>query len=164
MRLGANVAAQDTKPKVRDESLNYSTFLTSRCAGLNVYTVSLQNEPLNENKSYPTMKVFSIVTCLERSLTALVQLTADQEAKVGNILRPLLDQNGFSDVKLIAFDHNWSNPSYPTCVPVLHEDTSLTRLIAQGSCELISVRTAGHTPQQVQMQKAGSAFAGAGSS
>jgi len=53
--------------------------------GVDVYAVSIQNEPLNTNPTYPTAK-----------------LTAAHEAQIGNALRNLLDSNGFSSVKLIG--------------------------------------------------------------
>ncbi|KZW00253.1 glycoside hydrolase family 30 protein [Exidia glandulosa HHB12029] len=98
MKTSNSTDAGQFKDDYAEAYANYwlKTVQAYKAKGLNVYTVSLQNEPLNENKSYPTMK-----------------LTADQEAKIGNILRPLLDQNDLSDVKLIAFDHNWDNPGYP---------------------------------------------------
>ncbi|KAL4251921.1 glycosyl hydrolase 30 family protein [Abortiporus biennis] len=62
-----------------------------------VYAVSLQNEPGNSQNSYPTCKI-----------------SAQQEAKIGLSLRKLLDQNGFKDIKVIGFEHNWSmTASYP---------------------------------------------------
>ena len=54
--------------------------------------IRTQNEPMNTNPSYPTCKV-----------------SATQEANVAKILRPLMDSNGFSGVRLVAFDHNWSD-------------------------------------------------------
>lgn len=65
--------------------------------GLRPYSISCQNEPQNSDNSYPTML-----------------LPASQEALVGKALRSLLDSNGFSDVKLIGYDHNWDNAgTYP---------------------------------------------------
>jgi len=41
-------------------------------------------------------------------------LPVSQEAAVGVALRSLLDNNGFSDVKIIGYDHNWNNAAtYP---------------------------------------------------
>jgi O-glycosyl hydrolase len=65
--------------------------------GLRPYTVSCQNEPQNSDDSYPTML-----------------LSVAQEAAIGRSLRSLLDSNGFSDVKIIGYDHNWDNAgTYP---------------------------------------------------
>ena len=37
-----------------------------------------------------------------------------QEAQVGNALRTLLNNNGFSDVKIIGYEHNWDQAAnYP---------------------------------------------------
>lgn len=65
--------------------------------GFRPYAVSLANEPQHSNESYPTMLV-----------------SVSQEAIIGSILRSLLDSNGFTDVKLIGYDHNWNNAgTYP---------------------------------------------------
>lgn len=65
--------------------------------GLRPYAISCQNEPQNSDSTYPTML-----------------LSVSQEASVGKTLRSLLDSNGFSDVKLIGYDHNWDNAgTYP---------------------------------------------------
>ena len=49
-----------------------------------------QNEPENNNPTYPT--------CL---------LSAAQEAAIGKTLRSLMNSNGFSNTKLIGYEHNW---------------------------------------------------------
>ncbi|KAG8790815.1 hypothetical protein FRC17_008849, partial [Serendipita sp. 399] len=65
--------------------------------GYRPYAISCQNEPQHSTSSYPTML-----------------LPVEQEALVGNTLRTLLDTNGFADVKIIGFEHNWDNAgSYP---------------------------------------------------
>ena len=41
-------------------------------------------------------------------------LSVSQEAIVGVALRRLLDNNGFSCVKIVGYDHNWNNAAtYP---------------------------------------------------
>jgi len=69
-------------------------------------------------------------------------LPVAQEAAVGKALRTLLDSNGFTDVKVIGYDHNWDNAgTYPV--------------------QLVSCVQAPHHPlTKRQMQQAGSAFAG----
>ncbi|KAG9045999.1 hypothetical protein FS837_005291 [Tulasnella sp. UAMH 9824] len=64
--------------------------------GYNVYAVSLQNEPLNSNPTYPT-----------------AYLASADEATIGQTLRGLLNSNGLSSVKLIGYEHNWVNTDYP---------------------------------------------------
>ncbi|XP_006455887.1 hypothetical protein AGABI2DRAFT_188016 [Agaricus bisporus var. bisporus H97] len=87
------------KPELVDE---YATYLLKCVQGWNskgfrAYAVSAQNEPLNSNPTYPTSK-----------------LTAAQEAQIGLRLRSLLNSNGFSDTKIVGYDHNWSNAGgYP---------------------------------------------------
>ncbi|KAL0571506.1 hypothetical protein V5O48_010456 [Marasmius crinis-equi] len=68
--------------------------------GIPVYAISIQNEPQNNNPTYP-------------STTYTPQL----EAQVGQALRTLMNNNGFGGVKLIAYDHNWDNAAtYPVQV------------------------------------------------
>jgi hypothetical protein len=56
-----------------------------------------QNEPENSNPSYPTAIV-----------------TAAQEAQVATALRTLMNNNGFSGTRIIAYDHNWNDAGgYP---------------------------------------------------
>ena len=65
--------------------------------GFQPYTISLQNEPQHSDGSYPTML-----------------LSVSQEAAVGVALQRLLDNNGFSGVKIVGYDHNWNNAAmYP---------------------------------------------------
>ncbi|KDQ09357.1 glycoside hydrolase family 30 protein [Botryobasidium botryosum FD-172 SS1] len=65
--------------------------------GFDTYAISIQNEPENSNPTYPT---------------ALV--APDVAALVGNALRTLLNNNGFSRVKIIGYDHNWDHAAaYP---------------------------------------------------
>ncbi|KZT69669.1 glycoside hydrolase family 30 protein [Daedalea quercina L-15889] len=65
--------------------------------GITAYAISLQNEPENENDSYPT---------------ALIP--ASYEAKIGSELRALMDSNGFTDTIIVAYEHNWDDAgAYP---------------------------------------------------
>jgi O-glycosyl hydrolase len=67
--------------------------------GFPAHAVGIQNEPLNNNPTYPTA-VF----------------TASQEAQVAVALRSLLDANGLSGVKIIGYEHNWDNTAFPEAV------------------------------------------------
>lgn len=61
------------------------------------YVMCLKNEPQNSNPTYPS---------------ALI--TASQEAQIGTALRTLLNNNGFSEVRIIGYEHNWDDASaYP---------------------------------------------------
>ncbi|KAF7304080.1 Glycoside hydrolase family 30 protein [Mycena indigotica] len=65
--------------------------------GINVFAISVQNEPENSNPTYPTCT-----------------WTPAQEGQVGAALRTLLNNNGLSGVKLIGYEHNWGDASgYP---------------------------------------------------
>ncbi|KAL0571110.1 hypothetical protein V5O48_010842 [Marasmius crinis-equi] len=55
--------------------------------GIPIYAVTIQNEPLNDNPSYPTCT-----------------MTPSVEAKIGKSLRTQLNDNGFSSVKIIGFE------------------------------------------------------------
>ncbi|KAL1725970.1 glycoside hydrolase family 30 protein [Schizophyllum commune] len=80
----------------------YATYLLKclqgfKSQGINLYAISIQNEPQNSNPTYPTA-VF----------------TPAQEAQVGNALRALMDNNGFGGVKLVGYEHNWDTAAaYP---------------------------------------------------
>ncbi|KAH8818882.1 glycoside hydrolase [Flagelloscypha sp. PMI_526] len=66
--------------------------------GLTPYAISIQNEPENSNPTYPTCT-----------------MTYSQEGEIGKTLRGLLNNNGFSAVKLIGYDHNWNDAGgYPS--------------------------------------------------
>lgn len=56
----------------------------------------MQNEPLNSDTTYPT--------CALPSATA---------ATIGKSVRTLLNSNGYTAVKLIGYEHNWDNTTYP---------------------------------------------------
>ncbi|KAJ7500442.1 glycoside hydrolase family 30 protein [Mycena galericulata] len=64
--------------------------------GVHIYAISIQNEVLNSNPTLPSCK-----------------MTDDDEGAIGTALRPLMKINGFSAVKLIGFEHNWSSYKYP---------------------------------------------------
>ncbi|KDQ20373.1 glycoside hydrolase family 30 protein [Botryobasidium botryosum FD-172 SS1] len=60
--------------------------------GHDAYAISIQNEPENSQNSYPTTLV-----------------SPEVEAQVGLALRTLLNNNGFSKVKIIGYEHNWDH-------------------------------------------------------
>ncbi|KAJ6630379.1 glycoside hydrolase superfamily [Mycena sp. CBHHK59/15] len=64
--------------------------------GVHVYAISIQNEVLNTNPTLPSCK-----------------MTYQDEGAIGKVLRPLMNSNGFTSVKLIGFEHNWSSYQYP---------------------------------------------------
>ncbi|KAG8845451.1 hypothetical protein FRB96_002507 [Tulasnella sp. 330] len=64
--------------------------------GFTAYALSLQNEPLNSDGTYPS--------------TSLPSAAA---ATIGANVRTLLNNNGLSAVKLIGYEHNWDNTTYP---------------------------------------------------
>lgn len=68
--------------------------------GIPIYAVMPQNEPLNSDNTYPT-----------EYLPA-----ADEAAFIGSNLGPAFAAAGLSNTKIIAYDHNWDNPSYPEIV------------------------------------------------
>ena len=74
--------------------------------GLPVFAMALQNEPLNENPSYPTQ-----------------HMGPEQEARLAAALQPLLWQAGRNPL-LLGYEHNWNNLDYPA--KLLGEAAQLT--------------------------------------
>lgn len=66
-------------------------------SGIPIYAISPQNEPLNSNSSYPTAYLAA----------------SDEAAFIGNNLGPALAAAGLGTVKIIGYDHNWDDSSYP---------------------------------------------------
>ncbi|KAF8172956.1 glycoside hydrolase family 30 protein [Mycena galopus ATCC 62051] len=72
--------------------------------GINIYAISVQNEPENSNPTYPTC-----------------QMTPAMEGQIGAALRTLLNNNGLSSVKLVGYEHNWVDAAaYP--VTLMQDD------------------------------------------
>jgi glucosylceramidase len=69
---------------------------TYSAKGLPIDALTLQNEPLNSQPSYPTM-----------TMTA-----AQQVDLIKNHVGPLFAAQGIS-TKLLAYDHNWDNTAFP---------------------------------------------------
>jgi len=62
-----------------------------------IYAVLPQNEPLNSNSSYPTEYLAA----------------TDEATFIGQSLGPALNTAGLSNVKILGYDHNWDQPTYP---------------------------------------------------
>lgn len=58
--------------------------------GIRISKLSLQNEPLYDGANYPCQK-----------------MEADQQARVGKLLRQKLNAAGYKHVGLLTYDHNW---------------------------------------------------------
>ncbi|KAJ7441552.1 glycoside hydrolase superfamily [Mycena latifolia] len=72
--------------------------------GISVYAISVQNEPENSNPTYPTCT-----------------MTPAIEGQIGAALRTLLNNNGLSSVKVVGYEHNWSDAgAYP--VTLMQDD------------------------------------------
>ncbi|KIJ95890.1 glycoside hydrolase family 30 protein [Laccaria amethystina LaAM-08-1] len=68
--------------------------------GIAIYAISIQNEPQNNNPTYPTCAMLPAV-----------------EALIGAALRTLLDSNGLSTVRVIGYEHNWDDAGvYPVAL------------------------------------------------
>jgi glucosylceramidase len=66
-------------------------------AGIPIYALSMQNEPLYSTTAYPTTYV-----------------SPDDEARfIADFLSPALAQSSMADVKIFGYEHNWDNTSYP---------------------------------------------------
>ena len=67
-------------------------------AGIPVYAVSAQNEPLYSTTAYPT-----------------VYLASEDEARfIADFLSPALTQSNLPNVKIFGYEHNWDNTGYAT--------------------------------------------------
>ncbi len=68
--------------------------------GVPIYAVMPQNEPLNPTSNYPSAYLAA----------------TDEAAFIGANLGPAMNSAGLGSVKIIAYDHNWDNTSYPETV------------------------------------------------
>lgn len=74
----------------------YTRILTElKAMNISIYRFSLQNEPQYEPSKYPGTK-----------------MEPDQQAAIGDIVRPMFDAAGFNDTGIIALDHNWDLEQY----------------------------------------------------
>jgi glucosylceramidase len=62
-----------------------------------IYSISMQNEPLNSTSAYPSAYVAS----------------SDEANFIGNYLGPALAGAGLGGVKIFGYEHNWDQPQYP---------------------------------------------------
>lgn len=68
--------------------------------GIAIYAISIQNEPQNNNPTYPTCTMSPAI-----------------EALIGAALRTLLNINGLSTVRVIGYEHNWDDAGeYPVAL------------------------------------------------
>jgi len=71
-------------------------------AGIPIYALSVQNEPLYSSSAYPT-----------------TYLEPEEEARfIANSLAPALAQADLADLKIFGYEHNWGNTSYATTLLV----------------------------------------------
>ncbi|KAL4236680.1 hypothetical protein ACF0H5_005064 [Mactra antiquata] len=81
-------------------ALYFAKFIEAyRSEGIQIESVSCQNEPLLSRDDYPTMKMSADV----------------QKAFIRDHLGPLFRQRNIN-TKILVFDHNWSDPWYPESV------------------------------------------------
>lgn len=80
--------------------------------GIPVWAITLQNEPLHETSSYPTMRMDA----------------GNQISFLKNDIGPAFASSGLN-TKLIVYDHNWDRPDYP--IEVLNHPEA--RVYAAGS-------------------------------
>ncbi len=89
------------KPEFYDAFAQYfvKTIEGYQAAGVPIWAVSMQNEPLFAPPTYSGMKV----------------LAEEQAAFIGNSLGPALAAAHLTP-KIMAYDHNWDRPDYPETV------------------------------------------------
>ena len=100
MKTSDNLNGGSLKPEYYQAYSKYFTkFIQGYTeAGLPIYAITMQNEPLHETTSYPSMK-----------MTATEQINFVKELG-------LMFQNNQIDTKIIAYDHNWDNTAYAMTV------------------------------------------------
>jgi glucosylceramidase len=69
-------------------------------AGIPIYAIAVQNEPLNSTSSYPS-----------ESLAA-----SDEATFIASYLAPALNAAQLGNVKIFGYEHNWDNTAYPESV------------------------------------------------
>ena len=69
-------------------------------AGIPIYAISVQNEPLNSTSSYPSEYLAA----------------SDESDFIANNLGPALSTAGLGAVKIFGYEHNWDNTDYPESV------------------------------------------------
>lgn len=69
-------------------------------AGIPIYAISVQNEPLNSTSSYPSEYL----------------VASDESDFIANNLGPALSTAGLGAVKIFGYEHNWDNTDYPESV------------------------------------------------
>ncbi|TFK47117.1 glycoside hydrolase [Heliocybe sulcata] len=80
----------------------YANYLLKCLQGFQIknivpFAISIQNEPENSDATYPSC-----------------YMPVSVEAQIGTALRTLMDDNGFSGVRLIGYEHNWNDAGgYP---------------------------------------------------
>ena len=68
--------------------------------GIPIYALSVQNEPLYSTAGYPSEHLAA----------------TDESTFIANYLGPALKSAGLGNVKIFAYEHNWSHPAYPEAV------------------------------------------------
>jgi glucosylceramidase len=92
--LKAGVLRQDAEPAFA--SYLVRSIQSMEHAGIPVKYLTIQNEPLNPNKTFPTT----------------LQLADQAKRIIGQDLGPALRKAGLK-TEVLAYDHNWDHPEYP---------------------------------------------------
>ena len=69
-------------------------------AGVPIYAISVQNEPLNSTGNYPSEYLAA----------------SDESDFIANNLGPALTTAGLGNVKILGYEHNWDNTDYPESI------------------------------------------------
>jgi glucosylceramidase len=102
--LGSNAETRQSsslRPEAYPAFANYlvKTIQGYQAAGVPVWALSVENEPLNDPSTYSGMKM----------------LATEQATFIGDALGPALAAAHLSP-KVMAYDHNWDRPDYPEIV------------------------------------------------
>lgn len=100
-------------------------FQAMSAQGINIWAITPQNEPENPNND-PSMSMTS----------------TEEKNFINNNLGPAMASAGYSNIKIIAFDHNCDNTSYPTdvCNNSTYVDGSAFHLYAGSITALTTVK------------------------
>ena len=102
MKTGGTMNGGDMNPAYFPSLAQYFVLYLQayQQAGIPVYAISVQNEPLNSTSSYPSEYLAA----------------SDESDFIANNLGPALSDASLDTVKILAYEHNWDNTDYPESV------------------------------------------------
>jgi glucosylceramidase len=101
MKTSQSLNGGSLKPEWYDTyALYFVKYIKAMAAeGISIDAITIQNEPLHESGSYPTMRMAAMA----------------QAEFIKNHLGPLFKQEDI-ETRIIIYDHNWDQPGYPVSI------------------------------------------------